>query len=259
MAVSTAARKEGGLAELGRTIRKTLNAGLGIAGFELLRPGERDYVKSFLPLRKTIEGAKRAGLSVGDYVDLKHQVPGATQATVESMVGLGVFDPAVNNVCEIGPGSGRYLEKVLKLCAPCSYEIYETSHEWSDWLARTYPVKAREADGKSLHQTADESVDFVHAHKVFVYLPAVVTCCYFKEMVRVTRPGGRLVFDILSERCMDGPEIEKWIASGIYFPSMMPRDFAIGFFAKHKFSLRGHFFAFMKPGQSEYLVFAKES
>jgi len=236
---------------------KTLNTGLDIAGLELVRRGERDYRKSFLSLRKTLQEAKRAGVSVGDYVDLKHQVPGATQATVERMVEIGVFSPKINSVCEIGPGSGRYLEKVLRRCTPCSYEIYETARDWSDWLGQTYPVRAHEADGRSLNQTADQSVDLVHAHKVFVYLPVVVTCRYFNEMIRVARRGSRIVFDIFSEQCMTDPEMEKWVASGLHFPSMLPRDFVIGFFASRGVSLQESFFACMKPGQSEYLVFIK--
>jgi SAM-dependent methyltransferase len=234
-----------------------LNAGLGTAGFELLRCGESDYVKPFLPFRKTLGGARKAGLSAGDYIDLKHQLPGATQATVGRMAELGVFSPKINNVCEIGPGSGRYLKKVLRLCAPCSYEIYETAREWSDWLVRTYPVRAHEADGRTLSQTADGSVDLVHAHKVFVYLQVVVTCRYFSEMIRVARPGGRIVFDIFSEPCMADAEMEKWAASGSYFPNMIARDFAIGFFARRGCSLTSRFFAPMKPGESEYLVFVK--
>ncbi len=247
------------MATLRKVALKTLNAGLDIAGLELVRRGERDYRKSFLSLRKTLQGAKRARVSVGDYVDLKHQVPGATQATVERMVEVGVFSPKINSVCEIGPGSGRYLEKILQRCTPCSYEIYETARDWSDWLGQTYSVRAHEADGRSLSQTADQSVDLVHAHKVFVYLPVVVTCCYFNEMIRIARRRSRIVFDIFSERCMTDPEMEKWVASGLYFPSMLPRDFVIGFFASKGVSLRKAFFACMKPGQSEYLVFEKDA
>jgi len=240
-------------------VRKALSAGLDVAGFELVPRGERDYRKSFLSLRKTLQEAKRAGLSVGDYVDLKHQVPGATQATVERMVEAGVFRPKINSVCEIGPGSGRYLEKILKQCTSCSYEIYETARDWSDWLGQTYPVTAHVADGRTLSQTPDQSVDLVHAHKVFVYLPVVVTCHYFNEMVRVARRGSRIVFDIFSEPCMTDPEMEKWVASDLFFPSMLPRDFVIEFFANRGASLQQSFLACMKPGQSEYLVFIKDT
>jgi Methyltransferase domain len=242
---------------LRKTARRTITAALGFAGFELLRLGRTDYVKSFLPLRQTLKEAKRAGLTVGDYIDLKFQVPGATQSTIDQLTAFGIFNGKVEAVCEVGPGSGRYLEKVQRLCAPSSYEIYETSKEWSDWLARIYHVTAHDADGTSLRDTATGSVDLVHAHKVFVYLPFVVTYQYFDELIRIARTGGSIVFDIVSERCMVNDIVEKWIASKLYFPCMMPREFVIDFFARRQCSLRGSFFAPLIPGQSEYLVFVK--
>ena len=245
------------MATLRKTARKMLNAILGLSGFQLVRPGEKSHIKSFQPFKRTLKEARKAGLSVGEYIDLKFQVPGATQSTIDRLATLGIFDRKVQCVCEVGPGSGRYLEKAQRLCAPCSYEIYETDQEWSDWLARSYHVKAHDADGTTLRDTATGSVDLVHAHKVFVYLPFVVTCRYFDEMIRVARPGGSIVFDIVSESCMDDDMLAKWIASELYFPCMIPREFVIAFFAKRQCSLKGSFFAPMMPGQSEYLLFFK--
>jgi hypothetical protein len=247
------------MARFRKAARKTLNKMLAPAGFQLLRPGEKPHIKSFQPFHHTRKEAMKAGLSVGDYIDVKFHVPGATQATIDQLEALGIFNEKVRSVCEIGPGSGRYLEKVQRLCAPCSYHIYETDHEWSDWLVQTYHVTPHDADGTSLRDTISESVNLIHAHKVFVYLPFVVTCGYLNEMIRVTRSGGRMVFDIVSENCMPDATVEKWIASGVYYPCMMPREFVIDFFAKRQCSLQSSFFAPMMPGYSEYLVFAKEA
>ncbi len=242
-----------------KTARKKLNAILGLFGFQLLRPNERTHIKSFQPFGHTLKEARKAGLSVGDYIDLKFQVPGATQSTIDRLTAFGIFGDKVHRVCEVGPGSGRYLEKVQRLCATSSYEIYETDQDWSDWLARTYNARAHDADGATLRETANGSIDLVHAHKVLVYLPFVATCQYFDEMVRVARNGGSIVFDIVSESCMGDDMIEKWIASRLYFPCMMPREFVVAFFARRHCSLRGSFHAPMMPGQSEYLVFVKDT
>jgi hypothetical protein len=247
------------MATFRKAARNKLNILLGHAGFQLVRPGERNHIKSFQPFRKTLEAARQAGLSVGDYLDSKFQVPGATQATIDRLAGLGVFNEKIQSVCEIGPGSGRYLEKVQRLCAPRSYEIYEPEKEWSDWLVRTYAVTAHESDGRCLGNTASNSVDLMHAHKVFVCLFFVVACQYFGEMIRVTRPGGQIVFDIVSENCMPDETLEKWIASGVIYPCMLPRHFVIQYFAKRGCSLRSSFFAPMMPGQSEYLLFVKDA
>jgi hypothetical protein len=236
-----------------------LNATLGLYGFQLLRPGENAHIVSFQPFKQILKEAKKAGLTVGNYIDWKFHIPGATQSTIDQLARFGAFEGKVQRVCEVGPGSGRYLEQVQRLCAPSTYEIYETDQEWSDWLARTYHVTAHNADGTTLRDTATESVDLVHAHKVFVYLPFVVTCQYFDEMIRIARPGAQIVFDIVSENCMPDPILKKWIASCIYYPCIMPREFVIQLFATRQCSLQASFFAPMMPGQSEYLVFVKET
>jgi hypothetical protein len=238
--------------------REKLNVLLGRAGFQLVRNGNRSHITSFQPLSRTLQEADRAGLSVGDYIDQKFQVPGATQSTIDQLAALGLLTKDVRTVCEIGPGSGRYLEKVQRLCAPRSYEIYETDKDWSDWLTRRYQVTAHAADGSTLQSTANDSIDLGHAHKVFVYLPFVVACQYFLELIRVARKGGWITFDVVSESCMSDAMIEKWIERKIYYPCMMPRSFVIDFFARRGCHLRASFFAPMVPGVSEYLVFAKD-
>jgi SAM-dependent methyltransferase len=246
------------MATFRKTVRKALNSVLVPVGYELLPRFKRDYVRSYQPLRHTLKAAKKAGLSVGDYLDAKFQVPGVTQATIDQLAAYGIFSGEVKRVCEIGPGSGRYLEKVQRLCAPCSYEVYETDPQWDDYVVRTYGVTSHEADGTSLRHTAEGSVGLVHAHRVFPYVPFTVQCRYFMEMVRVTRPGGWIVFDIISEDCMSEDLLEKWIAQDRYDPCMMPHKFVTDFFARRQCSLRWSFFEPYMPGQSEYLVFAKD-
>jgi hypothetical protein len=241
-----------------KAAREKLNVLLGVAGFQLLRPGEKDHVRPFIPWKRTLEAARKAGLSVGDYIDLTYQVPGATRATIDQLSGIGVFRNKIDRVGEVGPGSGRYLDLIQRLCAPRSYEIYETDKEWSGWLTQTYHVTAHEADGTSLSATATGSLGLVHAHKVFAYLPFIVTCQYFGEMIRVTRPGGHIVFDFFSESCMSDATIQQWIEGRMYSRCVIPREFVIGFFARRHCSLRSSFLATAQPGLSEYLVLVKD-
>lgn len=239
-------------------VRRELNNLLSHAGFQILRSGERSHVIPYQPFKRTQSEAKKAGLSVGDYIDSKFQIPGATQATMDRMCALDVFGKKIETVCEIGPGSGRYLERVRRICNPEVYEIYEPDKEWCNWLVRTFGVTAQDSDGRSLKATADGSMDLVHAHKVFVYLPFVVVCQYFIEMCRVTRLGGHIVFDIVTEECMPDLVVQKWISSAIFYPCIMPRAFVTDLFTSRRCRLKDGFFAPMVPGQSEYLVFVKE-
>jgi Methyltransferase domain len=242
---------------LRRAAREISEAFRHLMGFESPAHSSQDHVKSFLPLKQTLEQAKQARLSVGDYIDSEYHVPGTTQGTVEEMAKSGVLHGGIRTICEIGPGSGRYLERVLRLCKPESYEIYETAKEWSDWLVAVYHVTARKPDGLSLRHTPSGSIDLAHAHRVFVNLDFVVAFQYFQEMIRVTKSGGYIVFDIVSEPCMQEADIHKWAAKRIYYPRVMPRQMILSFFANRNCSLHSSFFAPLLVSRSEYLVFLK--
>jgi hypothetical protein len=99
--------------------RQAVNALLGAVNLELLSLNHRysDY-KNYIPCQSIITEAKSAGLSVGDYIDAKHNKPGSTQETIDRMATLGVFQGKIDRLCEIEPSSGRYLEKTLKACSP---------------------------------------------------------------------------------------------------------------------------------------------
>ncbi|MFJ7244352.1 hypothetical protein ACIQWA_06840 [Kitasatospora sp. NPDC098652] len=140
---------------------------LGRAGFDIVRStNNRGGVDDFLPFEATMGAARAAGLSLSDYIDeVMNGTPGATQSTIDELRGLGAFAANPKTVLEIGPGSGRYLEKTLKECSPVRYEIYETAALWADYLVDTFKVVAQPTAECSLASTPDGSVDLVQAHK----------------------------------------------------------------------------------------------
>jgi SAM-dependent methyltransferase len=218
---------------------------------------ERDH-SQYIPFEETIAAAKAANLPVGDYLDRNYNVAGATQRTIDEMSALRVFDRPPQDVCEIGPGSGRYLTKIVAAFQPSHYEIYETAEPWARYLVREYQVVYRQTDGRSLAETPTASIDLVQAHKVFVTTPFVSTWSYLREMIRVTRPGGHIVFDIMTERCVEPNLLDGWILrSSNYYPSVFPRDFALRVFEHHGATFVGSFFVPMRPGQTETFVFRK--
>jgi SAM-dependent methyltransferase len=218
-----------------------------------------DY-RNYIPCKKAIQEAEKAGLSVGDYLERKHNKPGESELATKQMIELGVFQDKIERVCEIGPGSGRYLEKTIKACQPIYYEIYETEDNWKKFLVETYQVVAHYANGFSLASTPSNSIDLVKAHKVFVGLSFLNNCRYFSEMVRVVKNGGKIVFDIVTEDCMNKFTLEDWLkakAGDQLYPSMMPKQYTIDFFSEHDCSLDGSFMIPMKPGKTECFVFTK--
>jgi hypothetical protein len=242
--------------------RNSINSVLNVAGLELVGLNNRytDY-KNYIPCQKTVAAAKEKSVSVGDYIDAMSNKPGVTQETIDRMAELGVFKGKIDRICEIGPGSGRYLEKTLKHCTPSHYEIYETAEDWEKWLKKQYNVVSLPTDGKTLAHTPSDSIDLVQAHKVLPGQPSLTICQYFGEMARVVREGGKVVFDIVTEDCFDDATLARWFASGWgyqHYPCMMAKQYAIDFFGKRGFSFEGSFIIPMEPGKTECMVFTKQ-
>lgn len=230
-------------------------------GIDIVRTHESiDCIyKDYIHFERTLKEAEKAGLSVGDYIERKFNVPGTYERTIEKMAELGVFKKNIDSVCKIGPGSGRYLEETLRICNPKHYEIYETAANWAQWLVKRYHVIAQPCDGVSLAGTPSGSIDLVQSHKVFCGLPFLTIVKYFFEMARVTGTGGKVVFDILDEDCMDITAIEKWLKVNTWnwIPTLVPKKYAVDFFTKRGFSLSGSFSMPLRPGVTECMVFSR--
>ena len=245
-------------------LKAALKRLLSILGIEIRRTGRHDWTDTskFIPLEPTLTAARESNLSIGDYIDaVMNKIPGATQITFDGMKALGAFAGKIEAVVEIGPGSGRYLEKVLEECQPVRCEIYETAEPWALYLERTLGAIRQPTDGATLKPTADNSVDLVMAHKVFNSIQLVSTLGYWGEMARVTRPGGIVVFDLITEDCLTPELIERWVRtnarSGAY-PAAMPSAACIGYFERRGFALQGRFFAPIGPGRTETFVFRRQ-
>jgi hypothetical protein len=223
----------------------------------------RPYAE-FINLRETVKAAREAGLSVGEFIERRRCPAGETplERTINAMAVLGVFGRRPQRVCEIGPGSGRYLERVIALCKPDYYEIYETAHEWRRWLASRYPVTVKHCDGRTLSDTPPESIQLVQAHKVFPGTAFLVTVGYLCEMARVVSPGGFVVFDVMTERCFTQDRIAAWEAAGAcqwdWCPHVMPSEYTVHVLRGRGLSLVGRFEVPLYPAFTDCFVFKKE-
>jgi hypothetical protein len=242
---------------------RQLNGALHFTGIQIVRHRPRHFedFRDYIPFEETIAAAEKEGLSAGDYIETKHnRGANTTRQTIDQLRNMGVLHEGVRRICEIGPGSGRYLEKTIDICHPDRYEIYESALDWRRYLSRKYKVVAHEADGLSLAQTPSSSIDLVHAHKVFIGLPFLAAYGYFLEMVRVLAPEGKIVFDLVTEGCMREEIVKRWLAArGGYqaYPNLFPRQYVIDFFASKKLALEGAFTVANEPGETECMVFGR--
>jgi SAM-dependent methyltransferase len=239
--------------------KRTVNGQLARLGLEVRRQGIEKYIR----FERTIKAAKAAGLTLGDYIDnVMNNTPGATQATIDAMRDAGVFASNPRTVLEIGPGSGRYLEKTLAECTPSRYEIYETAELWAEYLVDHYPVLLQPTNGTHLKATADNSIDLLQAHKVFNGVTFLTTIRYFAEIGRVVRPGGWAVFDALTETALDIETVHAWRTRGgsghDSYPAPLPRSVVVDIFSTNDFSLKNTHIGAMGVGRTEVLMFRKE-
>jgi SAM-dependent methyltransferase len=214
-------------------------------------------IKDFLPARKIIAAAEKAGVPLGAYMDNTYAKPGATPDLVRAMLKLAGLEGSSETVCEIGPGSGRFAEEIIAALHPAHYEIYEPAKDWLPRLSHLPNVVMRKCDGRTLSQTPDGSVDLVHSQKLFVYMEFFATAGYLEEMARVVRPGGAVAFDMVTEECLDDETVREWVqVASFYRP--VPRTWAVEFMQRRGLTLCGSHFTPLPPGTAELLVFRRD-
>ncbi|KUF18192.1 MULTISPECIES: class I SAM-dependent methyltransferase [Streptomyces] len=227
-------------------------------GVQMVRGYSDDpAIAPFLSARKVVGAARRAGISVEDYIDRYSAVPGATADAVDALLALADLGEHVQRVCEIGAGTGRYASRVIAATHPATYEVYETAADWLPHLRALPNVAVQPADGHTLSATATESVDLVHSHKLFVYVPLVVTIGYLDEMARVARPGGVVAFDVVNENCLDDAMTKNWVAGRATIYGMISRSWLLDRLDRRGLSLLGSHFVPLSGGRAELLVFRK--
>jgi SAM-dependent methyltransferase len=236
-----------------------INSILGLFNLKIIKKSQLNSINNlcYISAYETVKNAKSEDLSVCDYVEKMWNQVGETQKIINSMEKYGTFEYNNPTICEIGAGTGRYMEKVIDKCNPAKYESYETAKDWSDWLQNTYPIISHPTNGFSLKSTIDNSIDIVHAHGVFVYLKFLDNIRYFNEIIRIIKPNGVIIFDCYTEECMTTELLNNWLQSKHNFPVVLPNDYVISYFEKFNFKLLGNFFNAHGQGKSKYFVFKR--
>lgn len=233
---------------------------LGLRGY-VPRPAGEAYIDG----RHTIAAARRAGLSICEYLENREADPrkhGRRSRIVAALM-THVATRELRTIVEIGAGTGMYTEKLLPHAGLLRYEIYETSRDWRNYLTTSYRGKSRvdfivhEANGELLAGTADASCDLVHAHGVFVYVPILVFVSYCREAARILAPGGYFVFDCYLSSSFSAESVDRWLASDWRFPVVLPDTLVHEITASAGLHLQAQFQEVHGAGHVDYLVFKK--
>jgi len=198
-----------------------VNSILAIGGIELRR--RPPPVTHYIPCVETVSAAKDAGLSVCDYVENLWNEKGTVAHVIKQMRNSGCFKDC-EIVCEIGPGTARYLEETLDEIDCQKYEFYELADDWASWIVKTHgpEVIRQPTDGYTLAATDNVSCDLVASHGVFTYLPMLRILEYIQECVRVMRIGGYVVFDCFTEEEFPPEMVNAGLSDSARYPVIIP-------------------------------------
>ncbi|MCA9034581.1 MAG: class I SAM-dependent methyltransferase [Planctomycetaceae bacterium] len=219
---------------------------------------------AYIDANKTVAEASSRGLSVCELLESREsdiRKIGRRDRIIRQMKLANAFS-GVNNILEIGSGTGMYLDSAVKECSPSRYEVYETNPGWCGFLKNhTKSLRAKvvihAADGYSLKDTPSESIDLAHAHGVFVYTSVLTSVQYMHELGRVTRPGGIIVFDCYLDGSFRLEVADAWLATNWRFPVVFPEALLIDICNRHSLDERIRFEELHGAGTVNYLVLQK--
>ncbi len=147
--------------------------------------------------------ATRKGMDLGGWYEKRLNQVGRTDTVTDAIMNT-ISIPEGGTFCEIGPGTGRYMQKFIEKARPQKYEFYEVQKKLAEYLVKALnynfcEVIAREADGYSLKDTHSCSQDVIFANSVWPIIKYSNIYQYFLEMIRVCKVGGYVIFDAYTE------------------------------------------------------------
>jgi SAM-dependent methyltransferase len=186
---------------LKRHLLNTLNKAISFTGIELQRKSSDPRAES-LPFY--VSQATKAGMDINDYLE-KYEHWG----NAESLLKSEVF-PLIQancNVCELGPGTGRFSRHLAKFLSNGKLHLIDHS-PWLEKFLRNYfkdekNVFIYSGTGHSI-PFEDSTFDLIFASGVFIELSLQLIYCYSQEFNRTLKPGGHAILDYFDISTEDG-------------------------------------------------------
>lgn len=181
-------------------------------------------VSSFQRGRRDLENASRAGKHLHEVVKPKVDI---THRVLTTLINDEDFDRPPERICEIGGAWGATIKYLSARFGPSEYQNYEIDAAYARWAEEQLGARAMPVDGETLSATEDGSVDLAIANNVLFFMPPIKAWSYLREMARVTRRGGLVLFNALvADRCSE-QALEDMMAN--FFPrrafSLLPEHF----------------------------------
>ena len=213
----------------------------------------------YIDCNTTVQAAQDADLTICEFVERLWDQYGQTKLILNRAAKHIDFSE-VNTVCEIGPGTGRYIKKTIERMGKVdNYTIYEIDKDWANWLETEYSISKREANGIDLQDEENTSIDFCQAHGVFVSLSMYNVLIYLKEMMRVTKSGGYLLFDYFDETSFSNNVGQIIIDNSIDYPSIIPSGIIRNFLLENNCEIITEFNNKYGKGESKYILAQKKA
>lgn len=199
----------------------TINRLLQVLGYSLLPVGE-SYAYSPKKMRKL----EKQNIDVNFLIEnaAKYETKIGQRDRICERVLANVLTNRIDQILEVGPGTGRFTSKFVEILKPNRYYIIETSKQWRKYLIKKFEglesttIVAPIPNGRDFASVDDASIDFVHGHGVFVYLNHVTMHSYLNEIIRVTAPGAFVYLEYFSIQTCTIETLDQWVKSIHWFP-----------------------------------------
>lgn len=183
----------------------------------------RNGGEPFLRFNETWHSSRRAGF--GDVCEYVWSTKPAERQEVPARVAarIAAIGLRAERVFELGPGTGAFARVVLRAFpAPDAYAVCDSDADWLRYSGQAIRDISPETRVRQLHASrADElnlrsfSLDFAHAHAVFVQLRHEATRSYFGVIAEALQPRGVFVCDFLVRH--DSIREQPSIPWGVYW------------------------------------------
>jgi hypothetical protein len=216
-------RYEGFLKHLEETNYREIYEQLFASEIEIARVFDQKHLvfrRTFERGKADVEKARLRGLSMDDSITEKLKVN--VELFDRLLADVPGLPESVESIIEIGPAWGAATRYFLNRFSPKTYRVYEIDSGFSDWLAANMPVEVMRCDGEKLIGTADRSMDIVLASSCLFFMPMIKQWSYLREMARVVRPGGLVMFNAVVADRLPAPGLDGLLVG--YFPK---RDFGL--------------------------------